>query len=119
MRTFAAVNVKNKRHIASWLLLAVFVPMLILSSVHVHRLAEIAQDAECVHHQCHGHLVELTPTMHACVLCQFVSLTYTVAIATAIALVCTTAVATVWHHLLPAFRATSGCCQGRAPPFLL
>ena len=26
----------TKRHIASWLLLAVFVPMLLLSSVHIH-----------------------------------------------------------------------------------
>jgi len=75
---FAVVNVKMKRHIASIVLLAVFLPMLILASVHTHDTGTIYADEcnECLHHQCHGHLGELTTTMHACVLCQFLTLSF-------------------------------------------
>ena len=72
------MNVDKKRYFASWLLLAVFLPILILSSVHVHDSDELFVDQcnECVHHHCHGHLGELTTTMHACVLCQFLTLSF-------------------------------------------
>ena len=59
------MNVNRKRHIASWLLLAVFVPMLILSSLQ-----------ECVDHHCHGHLTQLSMSVDDCVLCQFLMLTF-------------------------------------------
>jgi hypothetical protein len=72
--TFAAVKLDTKRHIASWLLLAVFVPMLVLSSLHVHgdssSMAE-TECADCVHHSCHGHLTATASWAHDCVLCQF------------------------------------------------
>ena len=60
-----------------WMLLAVFVPMLILSSIHVHENSNVFVDEcnECVQHHCHGHLVQQTVSMHDCVLCQFLSLT--------------------------------------------
>ena len=76
--TFAAVNVETKRHIASWVLLAVFVPMLLLSSVHIHETGKSIghECSECVQHHCHGHLGELTSTTHACVLCQFLTLSF-------------------------------------------
>ncbi len=32
--------------------------------------------AECVQHQCHGHLTQLSGGMHQCVLCQILTLTY-------------------------------------------
>jgi Mn2+/Fe2+ NRAMP family transporter len=72
------MNVDRKRYIASWVLLAVFLPMLILSSVHVHDTGNLSDDEchECVHHHCHGHLGELTTTIHACVLCQFLTLSF-------------------------------------------
>ena len=72
------MNVKTKRHIASWALLAVFVPMLLLSSLHVHHQAEASEQAcaECVHHQCSGHLTQLVTTIHQCVLCQFITLPF-------------------------------------------
>ncbi|MCR4583825.1 MAG: hypothetical protein K5764_09805 [Prevotella sp.] len=75
------MNINTKRHIASWVLLAVFVPMLILSSVHVHHSASEAATAcmECVQHHCHGHLGQDAPSMHNCVLCQFLSLTFVAA----------------------------------------
>lgn len=74
--TFAAVIMNRKRHIASWTLLAVFVPMLLLSSLHIHSYNTLAYGTctECVHHHCAGHLGQQTPSVHDCVLCQFLSL---------------------------------------------
>ena len=67
----------EKRHIASWLLLAVFVPMLLLSSLHVHETGETigTECTDCVHHNCHGHLTAMVYWTHDCVLCQFLTLT--------------------------------------------
>lgn len=68
----------TKRHIASWVLLAVYLPMLLLSSLHIHETSDVheAECAECVHHQCHGHLAQLSDGMHQCVSCQFLTLSY-------------------------------------------
>ncbi len=70
-----------KRQISAWLLLAVFLPMLALSSVHVHRHAEASatQCADCLAHSCSGHLVVLDDPLGQCVLCQFLSLPYVAA----------------------------------------
>ena len=76
---FVPVNWTLKQHISSWLLLAVFVPMLLLSSVHVHDDISSVADTECtdcVHHDCHGHLTQTVSWAHNCVLCQFLSLTF-------------------------------------------
>ena len=74
--TFAAVNTKTKRHIAAWMLLTLFVPMLVFSSFHVHGYDNSLVDecSECVQHHCHGHLGQQTVSLHECVLCQFLSL---------------------------------------------
>ncbi len=87
-RNFAAVNVKRRRHIASWVLLAVFLPMLILSSVHVHETTTSIdyECSGCVQHHCHGHLGEMTTSMHACVLCQFLTLSFVAAAVFAVVL---------------------------------
>jgi hypothetical protein len=64
---------------ASWLLLAVFVPMVIFSSVHVHEesQASAATDCtDCVHHNCHGHLTQTALWTHDCVVCQFLTLSF-------------------------------------------
>ncbi len=73
------MNWTLKQHIASWLLLAVFVPMLLLSSVHVHENISSEADTECincVHHDCHGHLTQMVSWTHNCTLCQFLLLTF-------------------------------------------
>ena len=73
----ANMNVERKRYIASWILLAVFLPMLVLSSLHVHHVeADDASCTACVQHQCHGHLSQLSDSMHHCVLCQFLTLSF-------------------------------------------
>lgn len=76
---FAAVNQKTRRYIASWVLLAVFLPMLVLSSLHVHGsgvTASATECADCVHHSCHGHMIAMSHWTHDCVLCQFLTLTF-------------------------------------------
>jgi len=78
-RTFAGVKLEIRRHIASWLLLAVFLPMLVLSSLHVHNEgaeAAAVECADCVHHSCHGHLAQTASWSHDCVICQFLTLTF-------------------------------------------
>ena len=91
--TFAAVNVRRKRNMASWLLLAVFVPMLLLSSLHIHGYEQTGDDqcTECVHHQCGGHLGQQTLSLHDCLMCQFLTLSMSVA-------ACIVAV-TFFHHV--------------------
>ncbi|MBO6125903.1 MAG: hypothetical protein J6P55_08650 [Bacteroidaceae bacterium] len=69
---------ERKRYIASWVLLAVFLPTLLLSSLHIHHESEANEIScnECVQHHCHGHLSQLSDSMHHCVLCQFLTLTF-------------------------------------------
>ena len=86
-RTFAhEMKQETRRHIASWLLLAVFVPMLVLSSVHIHDEVETitTECADCVHHNCHGHIAAMTTWAHDCVLCQFLTLTMLTAAASVV-----------------------------------
>lgn len=58
------------------MLLAVFVPMLVFSTLHVHSSDFSIQStcSECVHHHCGGHLAQHLDAMHDCVLCQFLTL---------------------------------------------
>jgi hypothetical protein len=71
-----------KRHIASMVLLAVFLPMLLLSSFHIHPEIHLEEDEceACVHHQPHaGHFGNQTFCSFDCVLCQFLSLPFLMA----------------------------------------
>lgn len=72
---------RKKRQIASWILLAVFVPMMVLSSFHTHHAYGSGHDdcEACVNHHCYGHLAQQTADMHQCVLCQFLTLPMAVA----------------------------------------
>ena len=72
------MNVRVKRLMASWVLLAVYVPILVVASLHVHPSETLAQNTcdECVHHNCGGHMGQQTAFVHACVLCQFLTLSY-------------------------------------------
>lgn len=117
--TFAAMKLENRRHIASWLLLAVFVPMLVISSFHIHEdgaEAAVTKCTDCQHHSCHGHLTQMATWTHDCVLCQFLTLTF----------VATTAVTLLIIHKVVSSRidaqrrnvcvAHSGIVGLRAPP---
>ena len=76
------MKMKMRRHISAIVLLAVFLPMLLLSSFHVHPEAHIEGDAckECVHHIPHaGHFGSQTVCSFDCVLCQFLTLPFLMA----------------------------------------
>ena len=80
------MNVRKKRHIASWILLAVFVPMLVMSSLHLHHSQTDITDScsECVHHHCHGHLLQTDTDTHNCVMCHFLTIPFVAATAVAV-----------------------------------
>ena len=108
----------QKRSLCSWVLLAVFVPMLLFSSLHLHQDEQSAQTecAECVDHHCTGHLGQQSVSFHACVLCQFISLSYiAVAVATAVLFnkVCARVLVSQQYHCQTALL---GAISLRAPP---
>lgn len=72
------MKLTTKRYLFTWMLLATLLPMLLMSSLHIHELEESsgATCIECVHGHCGGHLTQMTTTMHQCVLCQFLTLTF-------------------------------------------
>ena len=127
--TFAAMNLTTKRHLASGLLLAVFLPMLVFSSLHVHEGAVSQAEKECtdcIHHRssdgrlpsknCHAHLTQTATWVHDCVLCQFLTLTMLTAAAAAV---------TVYIHVCklsysqPLCSHHAACCGNivtRGPP---
>lgn len=118
MRNFAAVSIKLKQQIASRVLLAVFLPMLLLSSLHTHSVQPSPADeecADCVQHHCTGHIGQLGATMHECVLCQFLSLPMVVAAAAVVHtfFVCTRS-RVQCRPALPAL--TFGAVAVRGPP---
>ena len=79
-------NPALKRQICAWLMLAFFLPMLALSSVHVHHHADVSvtECADCLNHSCTGHLTILDDPLHQCVLCQFLTLSYVAAASIAV-----------------------------------
>ena len=85
-RNYTFMNSERKRYIASWVLLAVFLPTLLLSSLHIHHESEADEItcSACVQHHCHGHLSQLSDSMHHCVLCQFLTLTFIAGVAGAV-----------------------------------
>jgi hypothetical protein len=74
------MNTRTSR-LSAWLLLSVFVPMLLLSSLHIHEEAPVGNGcAECVNHiPHHGHLSLDTIHLNDCVLCQFATLPFLMA----------------------------------------
>ena len=118
--TFAPVNQRTRRYVASWLLLAVFLPMLLLSSFHFHEnhVSEQTECTECVAHHCHGHFTQADISFDACVLCQFLSLTLIAAVLTAAAIVFNV----LWIRYAPQPCAVCNTSWGavvtRGPPFV-
>lgn len=77
----------QKRTRAARLLLLVFLPILLFSSLHAHQYAvHVEGDCyECTNHLPHGgHISLQTIHIHDCVLCQFVTLSFVVAVAMAL-----------------------------------
>ena len=113
---------QRKRNIAAWVLLSVFVPMMILSAVHIHKPAadETANCVECAHHLNHpGHFTSAVEHLDDCVLCQFLSLAYAPAavIQTVIFVALTTMVSI--GNIQMVVSEAGHIKSTRAPPFML
>lgn len=70
---------EQRRRIASWVLLSVFLPMIVLTSLHTHSVQLDADNTcvQCEHHLPHaGHLSAQSAVWHDCVVCQMVSLPF-------------------------------------------
>lgn len=80
---------RTRNSIYAWLLLSVFLPMMILSSIHVHDdMAVGVSCSDCINHTPHQSHISLDGThMHDCLLCQFASLPFVVAAITTLAIV--------------------------------
>lgn len=110
-----------KRKYSAWLLLLVFVPMMVLTSLHVHDYEETAvnQCEQCAHHIRHaGHLNAISNHSFDCPFCQFASLPYVAPIAAAVA-VAFIVINKVYINNV--YRVCAGVCDlksTRAPPFL-
>ncbi len=73
---------------------------------------------ECVQHQCHGHLTQLTTTIHDCVLCHFVSLAYVAAAFIIVALLPQHVISFYAQHQRHITIGARSVCSLRAPPFV-
>lgn len=72
-------RIDHQRRITARLLLSVFVPMLLLASLHHHgALTDVENTCvQCEHHQPHdGHMSSQSVSLHDCVLCQFTTLPF-------------------------------------------
>ena len=83
MTYFCGVIGREKRYLEpsrrqqffAWVMLLVYLPMVLLSSVHVHSLQEFSESVDCYQcqtglHHC-GHITTATPHHDACLLCRF------------------------------------------------
>ena len=114
------VKIRLKRKISAWILLSVFVPMLVISSFHVHGSEASLNDSchECINHIPHaGHLIAEHMGLHACILCQFLSSAYLAASTMAVTLFYAFSQERhcFIHQFIQSFRKENNC--GRAPPF--
>lgn len=111
----------KKRIRASWVLLAVFLPMLLFSSLHIHDYGPQAEAecAQCVNHLPHaGHLMAQDGAMHSCVLCQFLSLSFLAVTSVAVVLFKPAKTATSSVNRSMIGTGLKGCVSLRAPPFV-
>lgn len=74
------MSIRIKRKLDAWLLLLVFVPILLMASLHRHESDGGARDTvcySCLHHTPHpSHMSGSAASWHQCVLCQFNTLPY-------------------------------------------
>ena len=74
-------ELKRRRQLFARILLSVFVPMMMLSAVHVHEEASHFECEQCAQHISHaGHLSAASSHDYNCVLCQFLTLPFVPAV---------------------------------------
>ena len=101
------------RHIAPIVLLATYLPMVVLSSLHVHHETIDVHD-DCL--QCVGHIEEAHHHDHDCLFCNFLAQSYLVEDGgqTATILPATERISLLTPAMVPQFHY--GVAQLRAPP---
>ena len=115
------MNVKRKQIRAARVLLAVYLPLLLLTMLHVHRPAAYVEDvcAQCVHHEPHaGHISSHTPSLHECVVCQLTTLQYIAPAAVVFAVLLVVNSGNVLGRVRRVPVVSIACRLSRAPPFL-
>ena len=115
------MGIKSKRQTTARMLLAVFVPMLLLTSLHTHHEARTTGDDcyQCAHHQPHsGHLSAVQSVVHDCLLCQLASVPYISATVLLLVLPVRAVVRTLSRDDADFSRCVYGTKQSRAPPFV-
>ena len=73
------MKMNRRTRISAWILLAAFLPLLVVSSFHTHRLPSAEADVchQCVAHEAHpAHLGVPVVTVHDCVFCHLMSFQY-------------------------------------------
>ena len=74
------MQIDKRRHISSYILLAVIVPMMLMSWLHVHdedAHSESVDCIDCLHHVHHSHVSPHDAELGTCLLCQFLTIEYT------------------------------------------
>ena len=108
-----------KRQIAARLLIAVFLPVLVLSSLHRHEVQEAAHSycEACVQHVSHVEQMAVADfSIHDCILCQFISANYLVGLAVAILSLAYGSMVTLPDAVPGLPLVVEGVSQSRAPP---
>ena len=100
------------------MLLALFVPMLIISSLHRHQEVAVAttECADCVQHSCHGHLTQMASWADDCMLCQFLTLTFVATAAVSLIIINNVVCSSILARQRNVCVAHSGIVGLRAPP---
>ena len=116
-------GITRRQQLFAWIMLSVYVPMVLLASLHVHSLNEFSRAVDCdqchtaVHHS--GHITAGTHHIDECLSCRFLSTqidvprTVTCHVAKQVAVHLEFFLAAV-----PVFRAVAQPSL-RAPPFVL
>ncbi|MBO7635095.1 MAG: hypothetical protein J6S89_00785 [Paludibacteraceae bacterium] len=84
------LSINLRRILSARLLLLVFLPMMVLSLLHIHEESHLLSCDECAHNITHpGHFTEASHQSFDCILCQFLSLPYMMAGVVMVALIST------------------------------
>jgi len=73
------MQIDKRRHISSYILLAVIVPMMLMSWLHVHDEDAHSGNVNCIdclHHVHHSHISPHDAELGMCLLCQFLTIEY-------------------------------------------
>ena len=110
---------RDNRHIAGLILLAVYLPILLVASLHTHTDSPFntAECPQCESHQdCPGHITDAKITLHECVLCQFLTLPYMSATVLVAVIVNPTETISRGTEIQSVCRQVHGIVGLRAPP---